>query len=106
MPWACPDGSSKCGTERRHGSKRRAMTEHIPDNEMGSTSIQVGDTDQVVALIEEMRAMVVRLSRETRELRRKWPSSGLRLRLLSCLQLLDLTAQFLMISAEGTDFVA
>ncbi len=45
------------------------MTEHIPDNEMGSTSIHVGDTDQVVALIEEMRAMVVRLSRETRELR-------------------------------------
>ncbi|GAA0290619.1 hypothetical protein GCM10009540_07330 [Streptomyces turgidiscabies] len=69
MPWACPDGSSKCGTERRHGGKRGAMAEHIPDNEMGSTSIQVGDTDQVVALIEEMRAMVVRLSRETRELR-------------------------------------
>lgn len=45
------------------------MTEHIPDNEMGSTSIHVGDTDQVVALIEEMRAMVGRLSRETRELR-------------------------------------
>lgn len=69
MPWARPGGSSKCGTERRHGSKRGAMTEHIPDNEMGSTSIHVGDTDQVVALIEEMRAMVVRLSRETRELR-------------------------------------
>lgn len=45
------------------------MTEHIPDNEMGSTSIHVGDTDQVVALIEEMRAIVVRLSRETKELR-------------------------------------
>ncbi len=57
------------GTERRRGSKRGAMTEHIPDNEMGSTSIHVGDTDQVVALIEEMRAMIVRLSRETRELR-------------------------------------
>ena len=69
MPWASPGGSSKCGTERRHVGKRGAMTEHIPDNEMGSTSIQVGDTDQVVALIEEMRAMVVRLSRETGELR-------------------------------------
>lgn len=70
MPWAGPDGSSKCGTERRHGSgKRGAMTEHLPDNEMGSTSIHVGDTDQVVALIEEMRAMVARLSKETRELR-------------------------------------
>lgn len=69
MPWVSPDGSSKCGTERRHGGKRGAMTEHIPDNEMGSTSIHVGDTDQVVALIEEMRAVVVRLSRETRELR-------------------------------------
>lgn len=69
MLWASPGGSSKYGTARRHGGKRRAMTEHIPDNEMGSTSIHVGDTDQVVALIEEMRAMVVRLSRETRELR-------------------------------------
>lgn len=68
MPWASPGGSGKCGTERRHGGKRGAMTEHIPDNEMGSTSIHVGDTDQVLALIEEMRAMVVRLSRETREL--------------------------------------
>jgi hypothetical protein len=57
------------GTERRRGSKRGAMTEHISDDEMGSTSIHVGDTDQVVALIEEMRAMVVRLSRETKELR-------------------------------------
>lgn len=69
MPWARPGGSSKCGTERRHGSKRGAMTEHIPDNEVGSTSIHVGDTDQVLALIEEMRAMVARLAKETRELR-------------------------------------
>lgn len=70
MPWASPDGSSRCGTERRHGGgKRGTMTKHIPDNEMGSTSIHVGDTDQLVALIEEMRAMVGRLSRETRELR-------------------------------------
>lgn len=69
MPWASPDGSSKCGTERRHGGRREAITERIPDNEMGSTSIQVGDADQVVALIEEMRAMVARLSKETRELR-------------------------------------
>lgn len=45
------------------------MTERIPDNEMGSTSIHVGDRDQMVVLINEMRAMVVRLSRETGELR-------------------------------------
>ncbi|GAB7109514.1 hypothetical protein JCM4814A_78280 [Streptomyces phaeofaciens JCM 4814] len=45
------------------------MTERIPDNEMGLTSIHVGDTEQVAALIKEMRAMVGRLSRETRELR-------------------------------------
>lgn len=69
MRRAGPGGGSKCGTQRRHGGKRGTTTEHIPDNEMGSTSIHVGDTDQVVALIEEMRAMVARLSRETRELR-------------------------------------
>jgi hypothetical protein len=31
MPWASPGGLSKCGTERRHGGKQGAMTEHIPD---------------------------------------------------------------------------
>ncbi|GAA3989151.1 hypothetical protein GCM10022232_23470 [Streptomyces plumbiresistens] len=45
------------------------MTEHIPDDEMGLTSIHAGDTDQVAAMIKEMRAMVGRLSRETKELR-------------------------------------
>ncbi|MBD9730213.1 MULTISPECIES: hypothetical protein [Streptomyces] len=45
------------------------MTEHIPDNEMGSTSIHVGDTEKVAALVKEMRAMVGRLRRETMELR-------------------------------------
>jgi hypothetical protein len=69
MPWASPDGSTQRGTERRHGGKRGAMTEHIPDNEMGLTSIHVGDTDQIAALIREMRAMVGRLSKETKELR-------------------------------------
>lgn len=69
MRRAGPDGASEFDTQRRHGGKRGTMTEHKPDNEMGSTSIHGGDTDQVVALIEEMRAMVARLSRETRELR-------------------------------------
>ena len=45
------------------------MTKRIPDNEMGLTSIHAGDAEQVAALIKEMRAMVGRLSRETRELR-------------------------------------
>lgn len=45
------------------------MTEHITDNEKGLTSIHVGDADQVAALIEEMKAMVGRLTRETRALR-------------------------------------
>lgn len=69
MRWAAPGSWSNCSTQRRHGGNRETMNEHIPDNEMRLTSIHVGDTDQVVALIEEMRAMVARLSRETRELR-------------------------------------
>ena len=56
-------------THRRHVWQAGDMAEHIADDEMGSTSIHVEDADQVAALIQEMRAMVGRLSRETRALR-------------------------------------
>lgn len=69
MPSLYLCGPIERDTQRGHGGRRGDMTEHIPDNEMGLTSIHVGDANQVAALIEEMKAMVGRLGRETKELR-------------------------------------